>query len=42
MTREQILAEAMALAPPERELLAEAIWHSVDGLSAAATVYYDS
>lgn len=31
MTREQILSEAMSLAPEERELLAEELWLSIDG-----------
>jgi putative addiction module component (TIGR02574 family) len=31
MTREQILSEAMSLDPKDREILAEQLWHSIDG-----------
>lgn len=34
MTKEQIVNEAMALAPREREELAEAIWLSAHGVTA--------
>ena len=33
LTKEQILTEALSLAPQEREELAEAIWLSIDGLT---------
>lgn len=31
MTKDQILAEAMALAPDDREVLVEELWLSLDG-----------
>jgi len=36
MTKDQILAEAMALGPEQREALAEELWQSLDGARQAA------